>query len=342
MIARSPSAKLVALLLAGSVHAAMAVALIREEPVMMEGTAGAQEARIGNSFADMSEGVLTAEPVEDPTEVAEPEPVETTETETTEAEEVTEVLTAEPDPVAAETPPTQTAETAEPVEPVETTQPDQLAALVPVTPDGTLAAAPEETPAAPPEALPAAQPAPVEAAPAPPPEEVIAATDVDPVTTSSKRPVMRDPALETPVKRAEAPKPKPKPKPAPPKKVAQGNAQQNTVAGAADGAANARAKAKGVADARGKESGNAAASNYPGLVNQHLARVRRPSLNRRGTVRISFKLTASGGLASLSVGRSSGSARVDRAGLDMVRRAAPFPRPPAGASRSFSIPIAFD
>ena len=44
-------------------------------------------------------------------------------------------------------------------------------------------------------------------------------------------------------------------------------------------------------------------------------------------------------LAGLSVARSSGSAALDRAALRVVQRAAPFPAPPAGAQRSFSIKI---
>ncbi|MEL6647438.1 MAG: TonB family protein [Pseudomonadota bacterium] len=44
-------------------------------------------------------------------------------------------------------------------------------------------------------------------------------------------------------------------------------------------------------------------------------------------------------MAGLSVSKSSGSARLDLAALSMVRRAAPFPAPPPGARRNFSINI---
>jgi protein TonB len=76
--------------------------------------------------------------------------------------------------------------------------------------------------------------------------------------------------------------------------------------------------------------GNAAASNYPGLVMRHLARVPRPRADTRGAVLVQFSVTEGGRLAST---------RLDRAALTVVERAAPFPAPPAGADRSFSVQI---
>jgi protein TonB len=54
---------------------------------------------------------------------------------------------------------------------------------------------------------------------------------------------------------------------------------------------------------------------------------------------VAFSVSASGGLAGVSIARSSGSAALDAAALRMVQRAAPFPPPPKGAQRSFSISI---
>ena len=62
-------------------------------------------------------------------------------------------------------------------------------------------------------------------------------------------------------------------------------------------------------------------------------------MNVRGATVVAFRVAGSGGLAGLSVARSSGSAALDRAALRVVQRAAPFPAPPAGAQRSFSIKI---
>ncbi|EAQ27414.1 energy transducer TonB family protein [Roseovarius sp. 217] len=85
--------------------------------------------------------------------------------------------------------------------------------------------------------------------------------------------------------------------------------------------------------------GNAAASNYPGQVMRHLARVPRPRADTRGQALVQFSIAEGGRLASVSLARSSGSTRLDRAALTVVQRAAPFPAPPQGAQRSFSVQI---
>jgi protein TonB len=86
-------------------------------------------------------------------------------------------------------------------------------------------------------------------------------------------------------------------------------------------------------------SGNAEASNYPGLVMRHVARGRRPDISARGAARVTFRIGGSGALAGARVSRSSGSAALDRAALGVIRRAAPFPPPPAGAARTFTVEI---
>jgi protein TonB len=64
----------------------------------------------------------------------------------------------------------------------------------------------------------------------------------------------------------------------------------------------------------------------------------------RGTAVIVFGVTTSGGLAYANVAKTSGIASLDQAALSAVRRAAPFPDPPAGASPAqlrFSIALYF-
>ncbi|MFP4405629.1 energy transducer TonB, partial [Rhodosalinus sp.] len=119
----------------------------------------------------------------------------------------------------------------------------------------------------------------------------------------------------------------------------QGNAEQNARAGQASGEAQAEAVSRG-AGGPSRETGNAAASNYPGEVMRKLSRVRRPSVSARGAAVVTFRIAPGGALAGVSIARSSGSTRLDRAALAMVQRAAPFPPPPRGAQRSFSIEIA--
>jgi TonB family protein len=57
---------------------------------------------------------------------------------------------------------------------------------------------------------------------------------------------------------------------------------------------------------------------------------------------VAFQLSPSGALAGASLSRSSGHAELDAEALAMVRRAAPFPKPPSGAPRNFSIGVSFD
>ena len=62
-------------------------------------------------------------------------------------------------------------------------------------------------------------------------------------------------------------------------------------------------------------------------------------MNARGAAVVAFSIAGSGGLSGVSLARSSGSAALDRAAIQVVQRAAPFPAPPAGAQRSYSIQI---
>ncbi len=101
--------------------------------------------------------------------------------------------------------------------------------------------------------------------------------------------------------------------------------------------------------AKGKGSGRASASR--GSILSYAARVRaKVSRNKpsggghRGTARVSFAVSSSGGLSYARLASSSGNAALDRAALSAVRRAAPFGAPPAGASAGqlrFSIPFYF-
>jgi len=96
-------------------------------------------------------------------------------------------------------------------------------------------------------------------------------------------------------------------------------------------------------------AGNAAVSNYPGKIVRKLRRsLRYPAEARRngirGEVHVAFVVSKSGGAGSVRIVRSSGSPVLDRAALDTVRRAAPFPAIPPAAGRSrwaFTVPLAF-
>ena len=61
--------------------------------------------------------------------------------------------------------------------------------------------------------------------------------------------------------------------------------------------------------------------------------------NVRGEAIVAFRIGPGGGLAGVSLARSSGSARLDEIAVAQVRRAAPFPPPPSGARTSFTVRI---
>ncbi|MBC9245982.1 TonB family protein [Paracoccus sp. 11-3] len=294
-------AKLVALSLALTVHGALAVALVAREEVQIEGGNGAAEVRLGNAFADMSAGTLSAEAPDatDVTEAARPQRIEA----------------ENPAPVSPITP-------TEPL-PAIPSPPVQVATLVPsVRPEPTL-------------------PQPIEAQT---PFERLVSEDPDSTAlTRSARPTPRSRTVEQASRPQAQAKSAPKPQQAAPRsqaaaKPAQGNAQRNARAGEATGQADATARQRG-SGGQQQADGNAAASNYPGLVMQKLARVGKPRVNARGAALVSFTIAANGGLASVSIARSSGSSALDQAALRLIQRASPFPRPPQGANRNFSVRI---
>jgi protein TonB len=76
----------------------------------------------------------------------------------------------------------------------------------------------------------------------------------------------------------------------------------------------------------------AAQKRYPAA-----ARERAP----QGVAIVRFSIAASGQLAGASLSRSAGDPLLDAEALATVRRASPFPPPPAGAPRNFSVPLSY-
>ena len=93
----------------------------------------------------------------------------------------------------------------------------------------------------------------------------------------------------------------------------------------------------------------AALASYRQMVAAHLQRFKQyppaaKAAGQQGTARVSFTLTRSGGVTSVSLGGSSGHSALDTETLAMVRRAQPFPAFPADVKQSsmpFSAPVAF-
>ncbi|WP_412073410.1 TonB family protein [Tritonibacter mobilis] len=147
---------------------------------------------------------------------------------------------------------------------------------------------------------------------------------------------------------AQSPRPETRPDPEPdqpdkakPRQAApRGNSTVDARAGTESGAENQRAaQAASTRPAQGSGAGNAAASNYQGLVMRKIFRVRKPRTSVKGVAHVSFVIGGGGQLASVRIRKSSGSSELDQLALQQIRKAAPFPPPPAGARTQFSIAI---
>ncbi len=100
-----------------------------------------------------------------------------------------------------------------------------------------------------------------------------------------------------------------------------------------EGGARSRGQAASKSAAGRVSASSGDISGYKARVLARLA-AHRPPAGRgfRGTAVVSFGISRSGGLTYARVSRSSGNAAADQAALASVRRAAPFPLPPAGAA----------
>jgi protein TonB len=156
------------------------------------------------------------------------------------------------------------------------------------------------------------------------------------------------------------PQPAPRPLPAPtkviPAKPAAAPARQtlaSTAPVAAVGAAQPVSTAT-AAEVNTAEAGEAVAvpapsaraadsDDYVRMVWARIMRFRPDRVRFAGSVRLRFSLDTDGGVTTVEVVESSGSALLDRTALDAVQRAAPFPPPPGSAvpRTPFEIPFHF-
>ncbi|PRY23136.1 outer membrane transport energization protein TonB [Aliiruegeria haliotis] len=84
---------------------------------------------------------------------------------------------------------------------------------------------------------------------------------------------------------------------------------------------------------RDRGPGNASTTNYAGRVLVHLNSVPPVRVSTPGLARVTFEINPDGTLAWVKVDTRSGSPELVRAARQQVRKAEPFPRPPAGAKR---------
>lgn len=80
-------------------------------------------------------------------------------------------------------------------------------------------------------------------------------------------------------------------------------------------------------------------TSYPVRVMNAISQQPKPALDVDGRVLIVFEIRNDGSLRSVSVAKSSGSDILDETAKAIIRAAAPFPEPPRGAQKVFSIEI---
>ncbi|MEM1374763.1 MAG: energy transducer TonB [Pseudomonadota bacterium] len=140
--------------------------------------------------------------------------------------------------------------------------------------------------------------------------------------TESLRPVVRPPPRAAPARR--------------------GNTEVNAARGQTTGRETGQqAQSNRAQQTRARQVGQGAIDRYNSSVNARIARAARriDSRGNRGNVRMSIRISGSGGLAGASVSRSSGNANADALALRAVQRAAPFGATPTGQTTSLTLTV---
>lgn len=248
----------------------------------------------------------------------------------TQTSEVPVEQTVPPEP----TPPVEVAE-AEPVEP-ETVEPVEMATAEPVEAEPiepvteTMEVAVLSTPVT-----------------SPTPTDTVAPMAVETVEPEEVADLNAAPVPHTlTFERPSAPTQRPRPQQPAPQQQATRTVTKPAPQAGNGGQSNAdSAAAQATAGQQGQGSGGASQmASWQNQVQRRLnnaKRYPRSAGRATGTAMVSFTITASGGLAGVSLSRSSGNAVLDQAAIDAVNRAAPFPPVPTGASKSLAVPVDF-
>ncbi|MGO6855641.1 TonB family protein [Rhizobium leguminosarum] len=318
--------------------------------VVMYGNSDVDQTAAGETETTVQEEIIP-EPVQpdtiQPTETAEvqPEAVQPTEVSPVEtqdpiqqapAPEVTRVspetaAAAEPEILVSEVPAEESV-----VQPMSTVVPEQQVTVDTVSPE----VQPSEThPTA------VVQPSEVQPMEVQPtetlPEVAETPEEVKHVETTEVQPEPEQPqkvVTPTPKPKVTQEKPKPVEKKRPPRKAAgsQGEGQQDSQRGVAEGDPSAQSDRNSQAASNNNGVGTAARANYGGKVRARIRRALREPKNVSGTAGVTLTIAGSGNLVSAVISRSSGVPEIDQAAADAVRRASPFSPPPGGISMSFT------
>lgn len=340
---------------------------LTEPPEVIETPANVQVmAEMGDSFADLAAASMESVAPASAAVAGSPESASPTETDLADPSEAPDSARAvgplesapgeAPDPAARPPAPDESAPTApgsadlaEPPAPADTAAPQLLAAPAPIesmqtaqpdttAPTTTADAAPVITAAAP-VAMPeiaAAAPAATTAAAAPQPETLVTRPEEGGQVSIAIRPNQRPANLKIPprpaTRRSAPAQPRRQTTQQPRRQTQQAAPQRRASAGSGGGGGSTRQAAPAQASGRQLKA-------FYNAVRRKVGNTRVRAGRARGTAVIRFRISGGGGLASASVARSSGSSQLDNAALNAVRRAAPFPRPPAGANRTFDLPF---
>ncbi|CAN7232473.1 energy transducer TonB [Pseudomonas brassicacearum] len=179
--------------------------------------------------------------------------------------------------------------------------------------------------------------APVPAPPPPAPPKVV--TPPQPPEPVEELPLPK--LAEAPKPEISVPKPvKPKPKPQPPKpkpveKKPEPPKEQPSEQKPSDTPPTQSVAEKSAQPAPGPSPAQSAAkANWQGTLLAHLGKykeypLRARQMNKEGTNRLRFVVDAEGNVLSFELVGSSGTDSLDRATLEMIRKAQPLPKPPA-------------
>lgn len=301
----------------------------------------------GNSFADMVRGemrpptpeITEEQPVDDVTDPPDPAqetaPVQVRDQ--AHAAQPEQTQQAEPDDALAQVAPSSAVQLE--AEQLIEHAPDIQASVVPPVEHAAPQAVVPQVAALSPVVMPPAEPVAVQPTTTSAPQVLEALPDVEinEVTAQDVRPPNR------PANLGQAPPPRQTTRAPQQQRPSTGNAQQDANRGAVTsrpttGQATQQGQGRQPNQAAVQAARQAAAA-YPNVVMRRISRVRRQNTRIRGVAVVAFRIGSGGQLTSVSVGRSSGSAELDRIAINHVRRAAPFPPPPSGARTSFSVQI---
>jgi protein TonB len=187
--------------------------------------------------------------------------------------------------------------------------------------------------------------APLPAPPPPAPPKVV--TPPQPPAPVEELPIPK--LAEAPKAEIAVPKPKPKPKPKPPKpverKLPDPPKEKPSEEKPADTQPTQAPTEKSAQPAPGPSPAQLAAkASWQGTLLAHLQKYKKypqsaQSRGKEGLNRLRFVVDGEGNVLSFELVGRSGNADLDRATLDMIRRAQPLPKPPADMLNNGSIEI---